>query len=251
VITRIEHGRIRELRLSRPPVNALNPALMAALREALAQATSDACAGLVLSGAPGRFSGGLDVPELLRLGRAEISETWALFFALMRDIATSKVPVAAAMTGHSPAGGTVLAIFADYRIMADGPYLVGLNEVQVGLPLPEVLFEALARLVGPRQAERLAVAGLLVPPAEALRLGLVDEVVPAGDVVPRAVAWMADLLSRPSVAMSTTRHLARRPLREAFATITPAALDSIADHWFSTETQAVMQALSAKLGKRG
>ena len=69
MITSIEHGRIRELRLSRPPVNALNPALMVALREALAQAITDACTGLVVSGAPGRFSGGLDVPELLRLGR--------------------------------------------------------------------------------------------------------------------------------------------------------------------------------------
>jgi 3,2-trans-enoyl-CoA isomerase len=251
VITSIEHGRIRELRLSRPPVNALNPALMAALREALAQATTDACAGLVVSGAPGRFSAGLDVPELLRLGRAELSETWALFFALMRDLATSAVPIAAAMTGHSPAGGTVLAIFADYRIMGDGPYLIGLNEVQVGLPVPEVLFDALARVVGPRQAERLAVAGLLIPPAEALRVGLVDEVVPVGDVVPRAVAWMADLLSRPSVAMSTTRELARRPLRSAFDAVTPALVGSMTDHWFSAETQAVMQALSAKLAKRG
>lgn len=250
MITRIDHGRIRELRLSRPPVNALNPALMAALRGALVEATADACVGLVVSGAPGRFSGGLDVPELLRLGRPEIRETWDLFFALMRDIATSSVPIAAAMTGHSPAGGTVLALFADYRIMADGPYSVGLNEVQVGLPVPEVLFDTLVRVVGPRQAERLAVGGLLMGPAEALRVGLVDEVVPAGEVIPRAVGWLAELVARPAVAMATTRQLARRSLRDAFDTVTPALMDSIADHWFSAETQAVMQALSAKLGKR-
>ena len=251
MIASIEHGRVRELRLARPPVNALNPALMTALREAIAQAGRDGCGGVVLSGAPGRFSGGLDVPELLRLGRPEIGETWSLFLALMRDIATSEFPIAAAITGHSPAGGTVLAIFSDYRVMAEGPYVIGLNEVQVGLPLPEVLFEALVRVVGPRQAERLAVLGLLVDPGEALRLGLVDEVVPPDDVVPRALGWMGELLARPALARSRTRAMARRGLHEAFDTVTPAFIDSIVEHWFSAETQAVMRTLSAKLGKRG
>ena len=111
---------------------------MTALRAALARAAGDGCGGLVLSGAPGRFSGGLDVPELLRLGRADIRATWELFFALLKDIACSALPIAAALTGHSPAGGTVLAIFADYRVLADGPFFVGLNEVQVGLPVPAV-----------------------------------------------------------------------------------------------------------------
>ncbi|MES1165642.1 MAG: enoyl-CoA hydratase/isomerase family protein [Verrucomicrobiota bacterium] len=251
MISTVDHQRVRELRLARPPVNALNPALIAALRDALAQAARDGCAGIVLSGAPGRFSGGLDVPELLRLGRPELRDTWEQFFALMKDIATSDVPIAAALTGHSPAGGTVLAIFTDYRLLADGPFLVGLNEVRVGLPVPEVLHRALVHVVGARQAERLAVGGLLLGPAEALRVGLVDEVVPADDVIPRAIAWVGDLLSRPPAAMTATRRLARRPLRDAFDAVTPAVLDAIADQWFSGETQSVMLALAAKLGKRG
>ena len=251
MITSIEHGRVRELRLARPPVNALNPALLAALRAALAQAHQDTCGAVVLSGAPGRFSGGLDVPELLTLGRPEMRATWELFFALLKDIACSKIPVAAALTGHSPAGGTVLAICADYRVLAEGPFLVGLNEVQVGLQVPEVLFRALGHVVGRRQAERLAVGGLLVGTAEALRLGLVDEVVPVADVVPRAVAWATELLSRPAVAMATTRHLARRSLREAFDGVNTAMLDGLVDQWFSPETQAVMRTLASRLGKRG
>ncbi len=250
MITTIDHGRVRELRLARPPVNALNPALMTALREAFSRASREEAGGIVLSGAPGRFSGGLDVPELLRIGRAEMRDTWELFFALMKDIAASDIPIAAAMTGHSPAGGTVLAIFADYRVLADGPFLVGLNEVQVGLPVPEVLYRALVRVVGARQAERLAVAGLLLGPAEALHVGLVDEVAPPDDVIPRAVAWTTALLARPAIAMAATRRLARRPLQDAFDTVTPALLDSIVDSWFGTETQAVMQALASKLGKR-
>ena len=115
--------------------------------------------------------------------------TWELFFQLLRDLAFAELPIAAALTGHSPAGGTVLALFADHRVMAEGPYLVGLNEVQVGIPVPEVLHRALVHVVGIRQAERLAVGGLLLGPADALRCGLVDEVVAAPEVgIPRAMA---------------------------------------------------------------
>lgn len=249
MIISVDHGPVRELRLDRPPVNALNPALMAELRAALGRAGSDGCRAVVLSGAPGRFSGGLDVPALLRLDRTEIQATWELFFLLLKDIACSPIPIVAALTGHSPAGGTVLAIFADYRVLAEGRFLVGLNEVQVGLPVPVVLHRALVHVVGARQAERLAVGGLLVDPAEALRLGLVDEVVPPDQVIPRAVAWAAELLRRPATAMMATRQLARHDLRQAFDEVTPRAIEAIVEQWFSAETQGVMQALAAKLGK--
>ena len=245
----IEHDRVRELRLARPPANALDPALIQALRDALAAAAADGRGAAVLSGAPGLFSGGLDVPALLRLGPAEIRALWVNFFALMRDIAASPIPVAAALTGHSPAGGMVLALFTDYRVMAAGPYKIGLNEVQVGLPVPPVIVRALQLVVGHRQAERLAVAGLLVGPDEALRLGLVDEVVPVEQVVPRAVAWAADLLSRPPQAMALTRKLTRDPLIDAFTTMDDAAIDAMAAAWSSPETQATMKAVAARLKK--
>jgi Delta3-Delta2-enoyl-CoA isomerase len=250
MIATVDHGPVRELRLERPPVNALDPTLIQALRSAIERARNDKCGALVLSGVPGMFSGGLDVPAFLRLGRPELRATWELFFALLKDIAFSSVPIAAAITGHSAAGGTVVAIFADYRIIGQGPFLVGLNEVRVGLPLPRVVYQALVHVVGFRQAERLAVAGLLVPPDEALRCGLVDEIVSVDEVIPRATAWAAGLISLPTGAMSATRHLARGGLREAFDHVDSAMLEGMVDHWFSSETQSAMQALVAKLGKR-
>ena len=244
-----DHGQVRELRLDRPPVNALNPALLHALRAGLEGARRDGCGGIVLSGAPGFFSAGLDVPELLTLGRPEITDTWRALFALLVELASSEIPMAAALTGHSPAGGTVLALFADYRVMAEGRFRLGLNEVQVGLPLPEVIFRALRYVVGERQAERLAVGGLMLDPGEALRVGLVDEVVDAAAVIPRALGWMAELLSRPRAAMSGTRAMARRPLHEAFDSLNPALIERVVDQWFSAETQAVMRSLADRLGK--
>ena len=109
------------------------------------------------------FSGGLDVPHLIQLDRPAMSATWRDFYAMMRALATSPIPIAAAITGHAPAGGAVISLFCDVRIMADGDFKIGLNEVQVGLFLPPIIFKAMRRLVGNRQAERLCVAGLADP----------------------------------------------------------------------------------------
>jgi enoyl-CoA hydratase/carnithine racemase len=245
----IDHGPVRELRLARPPVNALDPMLVATLREALERAIAERCGAIVLSGTPGRFSGGLDVPALLGLDRAGITAAWTDFFALLRELAECPVPLAAALTGHSPAGGAVLALYADHRVLAEGAYLIGLNEVRVGLQVPDVLLRALAFIVGERQAARLTTAGLLLGPAEALRVGLVDETAPVADVVPRALAWARDLLALPRVAMAGTRARARRPLAAAFGGFGAPQIAEIVDQWFDPEAQATLRALAARLGK--
>ena len=243
LITVRDHGRVRELSLSRAPVNALHPALMQALRSGLREARQAGCQAIVISGRPGLFTAGLDVPELLRLDRAEMRQAWEAFFALLGDVATSDIPIAAALTGHSPAAGAVLAICADYRVLADGPYFMGFNEVEVGLPVPEFLYRVLAHVVGQRTAERLAVTGALLGPAEALRCGLVDE------VVPRAVAWLDGVIGRAPAAVAATRRRARQPLFDAFATVDGALVETMLDVWFSPETQAATRALVARLAQ--
>ena len=122
----IEHGRIREIRLDRPPVNALNPELVSGLAEALEQAGREA-GGVILSGREGMFSAGLDVPELLALDRSAMGEFWGAFAGLLETIARMPVPTVAAITGHSPAGGAVMSLFCDYRVMSRGPWKIGLN----------------------------------------------------------------------------------------------------------------------------
>jgi enoyl-CoA hydratase/carnithine racemase len=118
MIQTINHGVIRELRLDRPPVNALSPELISALKKAIQAAPGSGARALTLSGSPGRFSGGLDVPLLLGLDRPAMASLWREFYALLGAIAGSPIPIVAALTGHAPAGGTVLAIFCDWRVMA-------------------------------------------------------------------------------------------------------------------------------------
>jgi enoyl-CoA hydratase/carnithine racemase len=173
-----DHGPVRELRLDRPPANALTPDLIVELREALTRAPEEGVKAMVLAGRPGRFSGGLDVPYLLSLDREGMDRLWREFYRLLHALAASHVPIAAAVTGHSPAGGAVMALFCDYRVMAEGDFVIGLNEVLVGIPMPLAILQALSRLVGPGKAERLCVEGKLLSSAEALRVGFVDELAP-------------------------------------------------------------------------
>ncbi|MGH8216754.1 MAG: enoyl-CoA hydratase/isomerase family protein, partial [Rhodanobacteraceae bacterium] len=217
MLERIEHDHgILELRLARPPVNALNPELIAALKRAIEQAPNDGAEALVLSGSPGLFSAGLDIPALLQLDRDAMRAFWKDFFGVCAALARSPIPVVAAVTGHSPAGGAVLAIFCDYRVMARGEFRIGLNEVQVGLTVPDCIQAALRRLVGTYRAERLLVAGTMPDSEDALAQGLVDELTGIDQVVTRAIAWLEPLLQLPRQAMLATRAMARADLARLF-----------------------------------
>lgn len=245
----LDHGPVRELRLARPPANALTPELIAALAAAVASPAQGVKA-LVLSGAPGFFSGGLDLPRLLTLERAAIRETWVALYDLLRTLAASPLPIAAAITGHAPAGGCVLPLFGDLRVMAEGDYKIGVNEVAVGIPLPPVIHLALARQVGPRLAEQLNTSGVLVSSAEALRIGLVDETVPLERVVPRAIERLQVLLAHPPRAFAETRRRARADLVALFDTVDDDEIETVLDDWWSEETQAVLRAVAERLTKK-
>jgi enoyl-CoA hydratase/carnithine racemase len=244
-----DHGSLRELRLARSPVNALNPDLCTAIRTGVDRAVSDGVDGLVLAGGPKVFSAGLDVPYLLSLpGRAELLAAWDAFFGAARALAGSPVPVVAAIAGHAPAGGCVLALCCDYRIMARGPYRIGLNESQVGLAVPDGIQQLLRRVVGAHRAERLLVAGEMVDSERAFALGMVDELVDVDHVTVRALAWLEELLKLPRRPMLQTRALARADL---VAALEPerVPLDRFVDDWNDPDTQAGLRALVAKLGK--
>ena len=243
----IDHDRVRELRLNRPPVNAMNCELMDTLKEAVTTA-ADSCDAIVISGRPGLFSAGLDVPELIDLDRDGISNMWRSLFTLLETVACSPVPVVCAITGHCPAGGAVLSLFCDYRLMTQGAYKIGLNETQVGLVVPEPVVKALIRVTGPHKAERLIVGARLLDPESAERWGMVDALCADPEsCVDDAVAWCQKLLALPREAMLRNRVLTRADFRQWFVDYGGEGLDDIVDHWFSGETQGVLQKLVSQL----
>lgn len=250
MIKTIEHESIRELQLDRAPVNALNPALTQALTEAVSQAQAEARA-LVISGRPGMFSAGLDVPELLQLDHEGMRAYFRSFFGLLETVARSDIPVAAAITGHAPAGGAVVSLFCDHRVMSQGEFVFGLNETQVGLPVPEVIQYALIRLVGRHRAEQQIVSGALVSPEQAMDRGMVDALAEDPEAtVKAAVDWCKHLLALPRVAMLSNRAMLRSDLAVRFDELGESHVNAFVDGWFNPETQAVMHALVEKLKAR-
>jgi 3,2-trans-enoyl-CoA isomerase len=244
-------GSISEIQMARPPVNALNLDMLRALRAAIDESIAKGSRGIVLSGAPGMFSAGADVPSLLGIERAGVHAFWSEFFAVCGALARSPVPVVASITGHSPAGGAVISLFCDYRVMADGPYKIGLNEVRVGLPVPENIQMALRRVVGAYRAERLLVSGAMIDAAEALACGFVDDTTGVDQVTVRSLVWLNELLALPSEAMLATRAIARADLANAYANPQALPLDGFVDGFFHPQTQAVLQQLVARLKNKG
>jgi len=251
MLDHIKHANgIRELRLACPPVNALNPDLVRALREAVASAPQEGAQALIISGAPGIFSAGLDVPFLLTLDRERMRAFWSEFLGMCAALARSPIPIVAAITGHSPAGGAVIALFCDFRVMAHGAYRIGLNEVQVGLTVPDVIRVALTRLLGAYRAERLLVQGAMLESEVALRASLVDELADVDHVIARALNWLEELLKLPRHAMLSTRELARADLAGLFADPAALQVDTLVEMWFAPEAQSTLRALVESLKAR-
>jgi enoyl-CoA hydratase/carnithine racemase len=250
MLEEIRHADVLELRLERPPANALSPELIEALTRAVRGAPARGARGLVLSGRAGMFSAGLDVPLFLALDRAGARAAWRGFLELMQTLVESPVPLACALTGHAPAGGCVLALCSHWRVMAQGNFKIGLNEVAVGVRVPEPIWAAARHTVGPRIAERMCTTSELFDSEAALRLGLVDELVAPEDVVPRARMWVEAQLALPPATLRNTRALVRRELSGSFAACDVRALEAFLDEWFGEEAQAALAAVVAKLAAR-
>ncbi len=245
-----EHGDgIRELKLARPPVNALNTELVRQLTAAIKAAANQGA--IVITGQPGLFSAGLDVRGMLEWDREAINALFIELWRVQQAVAISPVPVIFGITGHSPAGGTVLAIYGDYRVMAQGEFRMGLNEVQVGLVPGPPINGAFRRLVG-GHASQLLTRGALIDPATALRVGLVDELCDASQVAARALEVAREICALPREPMSRTRAFARRDLVDLFGNPGHALMEERkfaamgVELWFVPATQERIRKMFAK-----
>jgi enoyl-CoA hydratase len=235
------------LHLRHGKVNAIGPALLADLGRAL-----DACAparAVVLTAEGPTFSAGLDLPLLVELDREAMRGFMRAFSDGMLRLFETPAPVIAAVNGHAIAGGCVLALQADVRLAADGPGLVGLNETQLGLGLPAAVLHPLLLAIPPASFAAVALEGTLVPARRALELGLVHEVVPEADLLPRALDRAARLAALPPAGVRRVKELARRGTAQRVREESAAELDRWVDDWFAPETRQRVLAAVARLRK--
>jgi enoyl-CoA hydratase/carnithine racemase len=192
------------VRLDRPVTNALNLQLVHELAEALKGVKQDADVhGLVLASSNDKFfSIGFDIPQLFGLTGEDFRSFYRAFNRMCLDLYTLPKPTVAAITGHAIAGGCILALCCDYRSIAQGRKLMGLNEIKLGVPVPYVADCVLRHLVGVRNARDIIDSGEFYGPEELSRMGLVDGVWPLEQVLPQAVEKAGLLGALPQQAFA-------------------------------------------------
>jgi enoyl-CoA hydratase/carnithine racemase len=182
-------GSVRILSLNRGVTNALNTNLINQISENLNTIRDDPnVKGIVLSSSNEKFFAiGFDIPSLFPLNMEEFADFYNSFNELCLELYTFPKPVIAAITGHATAGGCILTLCCDYRFIAEGRKLMGLNEIKLGVPVPYVADCILRQLVGYKIAREITDFGDFYPPEKLLQLGLVDEIIPMKELIQKSI----------------------------------------------------------------
>jgi enoyl-CoA hydratase/carnithine racemase len=195
---------IGTIRLSRPPVNALNDQVTEELAAAARAAAADEVRAVIIYGGEKVFAGGADITVMAEAGYAEMAARGARLQASVNLLAALGKPVVAAITGYALGGGLEVALAADFRIAGERARL-GQPEILLGIIPGAGGTQRLPRLIGPARAKDLVFSGRMVGAAEALELGLVDQVVPDADVYPAAVEMVKRYAAGPALALRAAK----------------------------------------------
>ncbi len=244
-------GGVRILTLDRPPANAIDGTLLSDLSKSLEDAgKDDSVRALVVTGSGGFFSGGLDLTEPFR-----DSESMRKRLELYRDshlrLLTFPKPTIAMVNGHAIAGGVILVLACDARLGLDGDYRIGLNEVAIGAAFPKIAFEIVRLRLTHAQASELLLGAAIYPASHGIRLGVMDELLPADGFETTVLERAAYLGAFPREAYAHTKaalvaEAAARVRAEPLGEAAPTAAV-----WMTPESITAREAQREKLGKRG
>ena len=230
--------------MHRGKVNAINFEMVQELRRVFADVAADPqIKGVILSGQEHYFSAGLDLIELIDYDEYQITEFFSAFGNLYQELVRFDKPFIAAITGHAPAGGCVLAVTSDNRFMASGDnYRIGLNEVAVNIQISQNLTEAYSFWMGEGLASRYILEGKLLTASEAYSAGLVDALVPMEEVLSTAESKMKTYLRADPKIWRNTKIKLRKHWRSKLDTDPENSLQEAATLWWKPEIRAKMKA---------
>ena len=233
-------GETAVLRLDNGVTNAISNELVCDMVSALSR-VRDSARGLVLAGNQKFFSIGFNLPELLQLDHAAMTDFFSRFDQLCFDLYTLAMPTACAMTGHAVAGGNVLALTCDFRFAAGGKKLIGLNEATIGLPVPYLPDLILRQVVGDRVATEMMYHGQFQPSSRAAEIGLVDAVLPLEEVEEQAVAKINTLAALPRDAFAIIKENRTEAVRRSYELYSRAKLAKMLECWFDDSVQTLLR----------
>lgn len=241
--THIEE-HVLHILMQRGKSNAMHLEMIEELNTAFRDAEHDpAIEGVILTGNEGFFTSGLDLITLYQYDEIQMRLFWSKFIDLIRALTAFSKPFVAAISGHSPAGGCVLSIAADYRVMAEGDYIIGLNEVPVGIIVPHGIFDLYSFWIGRAKAYRYLLEGRLIKPEEALEIGLVDEVVPLNKIQNAAVRRIKTYAQFEKNAWRSTKVNLRQPLLESLGKDKDEVVKQVLEQWWRPSTRAILKTI--------
>ncbi|KAA3617805.1 MAG: enoyl-CoA hydratase/isomerase family protein [Calditrichaeota bacterium] len=238
------------LALNRGKSNPINMEMLNELHTCFNQLKKDeSVLGVILTGQEHFFSVGVDVVEVFNYDREQSKEYWSLLFSLMVKMAKFQKPLIVTVSGHSPAGGCVLAIPADWRIMVDGSYTIGLNEVPLGIIVPENFFHIYSFWLGRGKAYQYLLEGKLLSVDQALEHGLIDEKCSGETLLKKAEEKMNQYLRIIPNVFQTSKMNFRRELFVQLDIDFEDSVETFLDQWWSKETRATIKGLIERLKK--
>jgi 3,2-trans-enoyl-CoA isomerase len=242
------NDKLAVITLDRGRSNPINHQMVNELSACIKSLESDdKVNGLILTGKEGFFTSGVDLIEAYGYDEAQSRQFWADFLALQAALASFKKPLVAAISGHSPAGGCVLAICADYRVMTDGAFIIGLNEIPVGIIVPDFVFSLYAFWIGQRKAYQYLLEGKLFKVNEAFEIGLIDEVCTADNLLSTAEKKIRTYMQLNPVTWSQSKLNLRKEIIGKFSIDQTGNLNSLMAQWWAPATRQGLQMIIQNL----
>lgn len=217
------NGNVATISLNRPPVNSLSLEMCTDISEAIKgiEKEKKVQAVILKSTNPAILSAGLDFTELYQPNEERLKTFWTSLQQVFLDLYGSRLAVVGAIEGHAPAGGCMLAMACDYRVMAASEGgksgTIGLNEAQFGLVAPPWMGNLMLRTIGFRKGEEALSLGKLFSPEEALEIGLVDKVVSKDSVLNESHKVALAFAKIPAQARFASKMLARKQYLDELA----------------------------------
>jgi enoyl-CoA hydratase/carnithine racemase len=244
-------GGLATVRLNRKHGNAINLDLVDELTATFRKLDLDGdIRGVQLAAAGKLFSPGLDLQELIELKRPDMERFLERFNACILSLYTFSKPLVAAIHGHAVAGGCVLTLTADWRVLQHEK-MIGLNEIRVGVPFPYGVAMILRESVPQRHLEEIALYGRNYRGEEAVQVGLVHEAHAAEGFEGHCAARLEALASKDAAAFTITKRYLRSPTVGRIMADEARLASDFLDRWYSPSTRGKVQAIVDELKGRG
>lgn len=234
------------LRLGRGKVNALNEPFVDELTSAVGELGEDpAVRAVVITGEGKFFSFGFDIPELYDYSKEDFTRYLEKFTGLYTLLYELPKPVVAALNGHAVAGGCMLALACDRRLMVPDHAKISLNEITFGASVFAGSVEMLVACTGQREAEEILTTGAMYTGSEAIAMGLVDETVEPARLMEAASAEARELARNPE-AFRSLKSLLRSPIAARMRDREAASIREFVRIWYSEETRRQLEKITIR-----